>query len=86
MKVAISVLSLPFPIQAEAVEIGKHGLIVSHHGRRGLLLPQVATEHGLDRERFLSMTCRKASLPENAWRQGASIEAFTAEVFGEDER
>jgi AmmeMemoRadiSam system protein A len=81
--VEISVMSKLFPIRAEEVEIGKHGLLVSMERRRGLLLPQVPLEHGWNRETFLSETCRKAWLPEDAWRHGAHLEAFTAEVFGE---
>jgi AMMECR1 domain-containing protein len=57
--------------------------MVSQHGRRGLLLPQVPIGWGWDRETFLSQTCHKAGLPLDAWRRGATIEAFTAEVFGE---
>ena len=36
-----------------------------------------------DREQFLNETCRKAGLPPDAWRQGARIQAFTAQVFEE---
>jgi AMMECR1 domain-containing protein len=50
-----------------------------------LLLPQVAIDHGWDRVKFLEQTCRKAGLPPDAWQHGASIEAFTAEVFSEAE-
>ena len=49
----------------------------------GLLLPQVPMEHDWDRETFLGQTCRKAGLPMDAWRNGAIVEAFTAEVFGD---
>jgi AMMECR1 domain-containing protein len=52
-------------------------------GLRGLLLPQVPTEHHWDRTTFLEQTCRKAGVPLDAWQKGATIEAFTAEVFGE---
>jgi uncharacterized protein len=83
LEIELSVLSRPQPIAAEDVEIGRHGLLVSLHGRRGLLLPQVPVEHGWDRITFLEQTCRKAGLPPDAWRAGAIIEAFTAEVFGE---
>ncbi len=83
LKIEISVLSLPKPIRAEDVVVGKHGLIVSQGSRRGLLLPQVAPEHGWDAQTFLSQTCVKAGLPPDAWRHGAKIEGFTAEVFGE---
>ena len=84
LKISLSVLSPLRPIRAEDVEAGRHGLVVSHAGHRGLLLPQVATEHGWDHITFLEQTCRKAGLPATAWREGAVIEAFTAEVF-EDE-
>jgi AMMECR1 domain-containing protein len=53
-------------------------------GHRGLLLPQVPVERNWDRITFLEQTCRKAGLPTDAWQKGAIIEAFTAEVFGEN--
>lgn len=83
LKVEISVMSPLFPIVADEVEVGKHGLLVSFQGRRGLLLPQVPLEHGWDRETFLSETCHKAWLPPDAWRHGAELLAFTAEIFSE---
>jgi len=83
LRVELSVLSLPRPIQADAVEVGRHGLLISSAGFRGLLLPQVPVERGWDRITFLEQTCRKAGLPIDAWESGATIEAFTAEVFGE---
>jgi len=64
---------------------GVEGLIVSRGGRRGLLLPQVAAERGWDAARFLEETCMKAGLSRDAWRSGATIEAFGAEVFGEED-
>ena len=84
LKIALSVLSPLFPIQADEVEVGRHGLVVALGGRRGLLLPQVPVEYGWDNESFLEQTCRKAGLPLDAWRRGASLEAFTAEVFGDE--
>jgi AmmeMemoRadiSam system protein A len=83
IEVEVSVLSLTELCQPEDVIPGEHGLIVAHRGRRGLLLPQVAREYGWDRERFLSETCRKAGLPADAWRHGAVIERFSAEVISE---
>jgi len=83
LEIELSVLSVPQPIQEDDVEIGRHGLIISMAGRRGLLLPQVPVEHHWDRNTFLEQTCRKAGLPADAWQRGAVIEAFTAEVFGE---
>ncbi len=84
LKVEISVLSTLRPILPEQIEIGKHGLVVNHGGRRGLLLPQVPVEWEWDRETFLAQTCLKAGLPADAWLRGAELQAFTAEVFGED--
>lgn len=50
-----------------AFEIGKHGLILGRGSRRGLLLPQVATEQGYDADAFLRQVSLKAGLPERAW-------------------
>jgi AmmeMemoRadiSam system protein A len=85
LQIEISVLSLPAPIKAEEVAVGRHGLMVTLGHARGLLLPQVPLEWGWGRERFLSETCRKAGLPPDAWKHGARLEAFTAEVFGESQ-
>ena len=86
LEIDISVLSPLVPIRPEDVVVGKHGLLVSQARRRGVLLPQVPLELGWDRETFLTHTCKKAGLPAEAWLQGAEIQAFTAEVFGETYR
>ena len=83
LEVSLSVLSRLFPIHPEEVEVGRHGLLISDGARRGLLLPQVSVENGWGRETFLEQTCRKAGLPLDAWRKAATLEAFTAEVFGD---
>ncbi|HET7890443.1 MAG TPA: AmmeMemoRadiSam system protein A [Candidatus Sulfotelmatobacter sp.] len=83
LEIELSILSPPLPIAAESVEIGRHGLLIGMAGKRGLLLPQVPTEHHWDRITFLEQTCRKAGLPLDAWKNGATIEAFTAEIFGD---
>jgi AmmeMemoRadiSam system protein A len=85
LTIEISVLSVPRAIRPEEIEVGKHGLIVSAGARRGLLLPQVPLEWEWDRETFLEQTCVKAGLSPDAWLRGAEIQAFTAEVFGEEE-
>ena len=85
LQVEISVLSPMVPISPEEVEVGRHGLMVTRGSARGLLLPQVPLEWGWDREKFLAETCRKAGLPTDAWQHGATIEAFTAEIFAESE-
>jgi uncharacterized protein, PH0010 family len=83
LQVELSILSPPRPISPENIEIGRHGLLITMAGHRGLLLPQVPVEHQWDRVTFLEQTCRKAGLPPDAWKKGAVVEAFTAEVFGE---
>ncbi len=83
LQIELSILSPPKPIRPEQVEVGRHGLLISWRGRRGLLLPQVPVEHEWDRVTFLEQTCRKAGLPFDGWQKGAALEAFTAEVFGE---
>jgi AmmeMemoRadiSam system protein A len=83
-KIEISVLSLPTLIKdISEIEVGKHGLIVSEGNSRGLLLPQVPLEWDWDRETFLNHTCMKAGLEEDAWKKGAQIEIFSAQVFSE---
>jgi hypothetical protein len=87
--VEVSVLSKPRVVKsAEEVVLGQHGVIVSRGFlNRGVFLPQVATETGWTRERFLSELCsQKAGLPPLCWRDPATrIEVFTAQVFGEKE-
>ena len=71
------------PADEAAIVIGQHGLVVEYGPRRGLLLPQVAVEWDWTREQFLRQTCRKAGLPDDAWRAGAVVFRFAADVFGE---
>jgi AmmeMemoRadiSam system protein A len=67
----------------DEIDVGRHGLIVEQGFRRGLLLPQVASERGWDRETFLAHTCIKAGLAPEAWRHGVRILIFEADVFAE---
>jgi AmmeMemoRadiSam system protein A len=88
LHIEISLLSALQQVEVEEVEsriqIGQHGLLVTHMGRRGLLLPQVAAEHGWDVRQFLENTCLKAGLHRNGWCEpGARLELFTAEIFGD---
>ncbi len=84
-QIEISVLTPPQPVEnPEEIEVGRDGLIIEARGRRGLLLPQVATEWGFDRETFLGEVSKKAGLPADAWRQpDARLWTFQAEVFSE---
>ncbi len=88
----LTVLSPPEPIVSKtrwdlpsSVDIGKHGLIIERGRFRGLLLPQVAVEEKWSSEEFLSMTCWKAGLPEDAWHDTrVSVYRFEGEVFSEE--
>ncbi|MFB3922145.1 MAG: AmmeMemoRadiSam system protein A [Terriglobia bacterium] len=82
----VSVLSPLEDITPDKIEVGRHGLLVSRGFYRGLLLPQVAVEWKWDARKFLEETCTKAGLPTDAWRHGARIQAFTAQIFGETRR
>jgi AmmeMemoRadiSam system protein A len=85
ISIEISVMSPIVPVESpDEILPGRDGLIVRSGNRAGLLLPQVATEYGWDRETFLAQTCRKAGLPSDAWRSPETrIERFSAEVFAE---
>ena len=71
------------PRDPGAIVIGRHGLVAEQGYRRGLLLPQVATEWGWTVDQFVRQTCVKAGLPPDAWQHGAHISRFEAEVFGD---
>lgn len=84
LRIEISVLGPTEPVDdIAAIQVGTHGLIVEQGLRRGLLLPQVPTEHGWDRDTFVRYTCLKAGLPEDAWKRGAALYRFEADVFGD---
>ena len=86
LDIELSVLGPLEPVTTlEDIEIGRHGLIVEKGWHRGLLLPQVATEWHWDRQTFVEHTCHKAGLPKDAWKTGARLWRFEAEVFGEHE-
>ena len=86
--IEISVLTPPHRIASpDDIVVGTHGLIVELGTRRGLLLPQVATDNGWDRVEFLESTCLKAGVPPDAWRDPETrLYAFSADVFAETDR
>jgi AmmeMemoRadiSam system protein A len=87
LEIEVSLLTPLEPIRAEEVEIGTHGLLVERGTRRGLLLPQVAAEHRLDREQFLAETCVKAGLPREAWKDPETkLSGFRCEIIAEARR
>jgi len=92
LEIDISVLhprrELPDPL---SLELGHDGIVVegqgTYRGCHGVYLPQVASEHGMGKEEFLSSCCdHKAGLPADAWRDPnrCKVYAFRAEVFGEE--
>ena len=85
LQIEISVMGPLEPVVDPAeIEVGRDGLIISRGRQAGLLLPQVATDYGWDRELFLQQTCVKAGLPPDSWRSPeCRIERFSAEVFSE---
>ena len=83
----VSVLSPPRAVRDPSeIQIGRDGLIVTVGMRQGLLLAQVAVEHGWDVAGFLRQTCLKAGLEADAWMRGARIEAFESQIFSEKPR
>lgn len=83
--IEISILS-PFRLLARPDDLvpGRHGLLVEQGRYRGLLLPQVATEHRWNRQAFLEHTCRKAGLDPDAWKSpDTALYTFTAEILEE---
>jgi uncharacterized protein (TIGR00296 family) len=86
--ISITVLALPVVLRDPGeIEIGRDGLIVERGSARGLLLPQVASRRGWNREQFLSETCRKAGLPIESWRDAeTSVQRFEAVHFEEEGR
>jgi len=82
----ISVLSPLRKVKSwKEIELGRHGVEVVRGFRRGVFLPQVATETGWDLETFMSSLCaHKAGLPADAWKDPQTdLYVFTAQVFGD---
>jgi AmmeMemoRadiSam system protein A len=66
------------------IHVGEHGLLIRKGDYEGVLLPQVPTEEGWNRDTFLQQVCVKAGLPQQAWKdEDADLFMFTALVFGE---
>ncbi|MFC1703973.1 AmmeMemoRadiSam system protein B [Candidatus Omnitrophota bacterium] len=86
IKLEISVMTPLEKIDdVSVIEVGKHGIVMRQGFNSGLLLPQVATEYGWNRETFLQHTCQKAGLPMDCWKdKSTQIFIFSAEVFSEE--
>jgi len=87
IEIEISVLSPLLRItDPQAIEVGKHGLVIDAGFARGLLLPSVPVEYHWTREEFLGHTALKAGLPQDIWKTDqARIYSFTTETFSEAE-
>jgi len=87
--VEISVLTKPELIKGDylkEIEIGKDGLIVRSDFNSGLLLPQVFPEWNVDVKGALEMTCNKAGLNKDCWKdKKCKFYKFQAEIFSENE-
>ena len=83
LEIEISVLTpLKKITDVNEIQVGKHGIYIKQGWLSGLLLPQVATEYGWDRQTFLGHTCEKAGLPSNAWKdRNTDIYIFSADIF-----
>lgn len=84
LSLKISVLTPLVPVKDIAeIEVGRHGLVLSARGRRGVFLPEVPVEQGWDRTAYLEHLGLKAGLDRNAWKQ-ATLESFESIVFGDE--
>ena len=87
--IEVTILTVPKRINAKPkdlpgrIVIGRDGLIVADGVCSGLLLPQVAVEHGFDCTEFLCQTCMKAGLMPDAWLSGAEVYSFEGQIFEE---
>lgn len=78
--VEISVLSPVVQIRtADEIHVGLHGVVVAYLNRKGLLLPQVAEEFGLDAPSFVDAALRKAGIPQRV-TDSTDFEMFTFEA------
>ena len=85
LHIHISLLTEPKAVKSyKDIRLGTDGIIVTHGWKKGVYLPEVATETGWDRKTFFeSCALEKAGLtgPELA---GATIEVFQTEGFEEE--
>ena len=85
LRIEISILSPVRRVTAAEIDPAIHGVCLEHGRRRAVLLPQVAVEHGWDRETLLLHLCEKADLAPDAWRDpAATLFSFTVETIADD--
>ena len=91
IELEVTVLTEPIKLdvkpkdRANAIIVGKHGLIVRNGPYQGLLLPQVALEWGWDATTFLEQTCLKAGLTPDMWLdEKTDVSIFEGQIFREE--
>ena len=84
IEVDVSVLGPMVPLaKPAAFAIGQEGIVVMRGGRRGLLLPEVASQLDDSAVAMLDTCCRKAGLSVGSWREpGTVVLAFRTDRFG----
>jgi len=70
---------------AEAIVVGRDGVLMDKDGHSAVFLPQVASEQGWKREALLDNLCLKAGLSTGCWKQHAHLSTFQAIVFSESD-
>jgi AmmeMemoRadiSam system protein A len=82
--IEIAILSPIRPVQSrDAIDIGKHGLVLTGEWRRALLLPKSPVIYGWDLDEYLASLHRKAGLPPDYWPERGKLYSFTSFDFGE---
>lgn len=84
VEIEISILTSPQPIKPNQIQIGTHGLIITHGEQAGLLLPQIPLEYGWDINTYLEQLCIKADLSPETWKREAVLTAFETQIFREN--
>ncbi len=80
----ISVMTPPVTVSGPAeIELGRHGIILSSHGRRAVFLPQVPVDQVWTLEETFEHLCAKARLPADAWTRDTRFQVFECQVFSE---
>jgi AmmeMemoRadiSam system protein A len=69
ISLSLSLLTPAEPVGGyEAIQLGRHGIILSVGSRRAIFLPEVAVEQAWDLETTLEMLTRKAGALPGSWR------------------
>lgn len=85
IRLEISALSVPVPVSGPTdIDVGKHGIILTHGQRSSTFLPHIATEQGWDRDTALSQLARKVGLsPAVVSDPATRFQVYTAEIWHE---